>query len=72
MSIDNIEIENIVKDIQSQSKEIQKYLKSVTKDKYDFLPEELSTYAGNFVEYMDTVSKYIVEIEQELFRLKKY
>ena len=68
--IDNIEINNIVKDIKWQSKEIQEYLKSLIKDEYDFLPDELSTYAGNFDEYMYTVSQYIVNIEQELLEYK--
>ena len=68
--IDNIEIQNILKDIKYQSKEIQQYLKSLIKDKYDFLPEELSVYAGGFTEYVDTIAEYIVRIEQELLEFK--
>ena len=70
MGIDNIEIQNILKDIKYQSKEIQEYLKSLIKDEYDFLPEELSTYAGNFTEYADTIADYIIQLEQELQELK--
>ena len=67
IGVDNIEVQNILKDIKYQSKEIQQYLKSLIKDEYDFLPEELSTYAGNFIEYADTIAEYIVNIEQDLF-----
>lgn len=70
MGIDNMEVENILKDVKWQSKEIQQYLKSLIKDEYDFLPDELSTYAGNFIEYADTIAEYIVKIEQELLELK--
>ena len=68
--ITNIEIQNILKDIKNQSKEIRTYFKSLPKDKYNFLLDDLTAYAGGFIEYADTISEYIVKLEQELEEIK--